>query len=148
MSVTAALSPVMFAPGRARLATTPWPTGSPTPVMTTGIVAVAFFAASAAGVPRVTIRSTFDLTSSAPAAENGDFGGGRASIDAAECRGTPDGMPDVDHAARPLAPFATGSAILVSDAARFGYALSDAGEPSRRLLARSDDAESRAVRSP
>ena len=59
ISVTAALSPVMFLPGRARLATMPCPTGSPTPVKTTGIVAVAFLAARAAGVPLVRIRFTF-----------------------------------------------------------------------------------------
>src|SRR5439155_198320 len=65
ISVTRVLSPVTFAPGRARLATTPCPTGSPTPVMTTGIVPVAFLAARAADVPLVRIRSTFSRTSSA-----------------------------------------------------------------------------------
>src|SRR5438445_623232 len=56
--------PVMFAPGWARLATRPCPTGSPTPMITTGIAPVAFLAASAAGVPRVRIRSTFSRASS------------------------------------------------------------------------------------
>ena len=41
------LKPVRLPPGRARLATRPAPTGSPTPVKTIGIVEVAFFAASA-----------------------------------------------------------------------------------------------------
>ena len=43
-------SPVMFPPGRARLATNPAPTGSIAVVMTIGIVWVAFLAARAAGV--------------------------------------------------------------------------------------------------
>jgi hypothetical protein len=55
-SETTPLSPVRFASGPARLATTR--SGSPSEAMTTGIVLVAFLAASAAGVPRVTIRST------------------------------------------------------------------------------------------
>ena len=37
----------------------PVPTGSPTAAMTTGTVNVAFLTASAAGVPAVTITSTF-----------------------------------------------------------------------------------------
>jgi hypothetical protein len=40
------------------------PTGSPAAAITTGIVAVAALAASAAGVPRVTITSTSRRTSS------------------------------------------------------------------------------------
>ena len=43
--------PVMFPPGRARLVTSPAPTGSPIPIMTMGIVAVACLAARAGGVP-------------------------------------------------------------------------------------------------
>ena len=58
ISVTVALRPVMFPPGRARLVMMPCATGSPTPVMTTGIVPAACLAASAAGVPLVRIRST------------------------------------------------------------------------------------------
>ena len=42
--------PVTLAPGFARLSTSPLPTGSPTPVKTIGIVRVAFFAATVAGV--------------------------------------------------------------------------------------------------
>ena len=38
-------SPVIFPPGRARLATNPNPTGSAAPIMTIGIVVVAFLAA-------------------------------------------------------------------------------------------------------
>ena len=65
MSVTWALSPVTFPPGRARLATRPDSTGAPLAAMTTGMVRDALFAARAAGVPLVTIRSTFSRTSSA-----------------------------------------------------------------------------------
>src|SRR6516162_5591181 len=43
------LKPVILPPGRARLATTPLPTGSPTWVKTIGIVEVVPFAARAAG---------------------------------------------------------------------------------------------------
>ena len=39
----------MLPPGRARLATRPFPTGSPTPTSTMGIVVVACWAARAAG---------------------------------------------------------------------------------------------------
>jgi len=60
----------MFRPGRARLATRPWPTGSPTPVKTIGIVAVAFLAASDAGVPLVRIKLTRSPTSSAARSGN------------------------------------------------------------------------------
>jgi hypothetical protein len=52
------LTPVMFPPGRARLATSPLPTGSATNVMTMGTVVVAYFAARAAGVLDVTMMST------------------------------------------------------------------------------------------
>jgi len=45
--------PLTFAPGRAKLATRPVRTGSPTPANTMGIVVVALFAASAAGVLHV-----------------------------------------------------------------------------------------------
>ena len=57
--------PVTFPPGRARLATSPVPTASPTPDMTTGIVVVAFLTACAASVLAVTITSGFMPTNSA-----------------------------------------------------------------------------------
>jgi hypothetical protein len=57
--------PVTLPPGCERLETTPAPTGSPTPVKTIGMVEVAFFAANAAGVLNVVIKSTFEPTSSA-----------------------------------------------------------------------------------
>jgi hypothetical protein len=41
----------MLPPGRARLATRPARTGSPTPTITIGIVVVAALAASVGGVP-------------------------------------------------------------------------------------------------
>src|SRR5262245_5698640 len=41
----------MFPPGRARLVTSPAPTGSPIPIITVGIVVVACLAARAGGVP-------------------------------------------------------------------------------------------------
>jgi len=56
--------PVRFAPGSVRLPTSFEYTGSPTRANTTGIDAVAFCAAVAAGVPEVQIRSTLALTSS------------------------------------------------------------------------------------
>jgi hypothetical protein len=52
------LTPVMFPPGRARLATSPDPTGSATVENTTGTVVVAPFAASAPGVAKATMTST------------------------------------------------------------------------------------------
>src|SRR5439155_22869669 len=58
-------SPVIFPPGRERLATSPLPTGSLTLEKTTGIVLLAPLAARAAGVEPVTITSTFRRTSSA-----------------------------------------------------------------------------------
>jgi hypothetical protein len=56
--------PVRFAPGSVKLPTSFEYTGSPTRANTTGIDAVAFCAAVAAGVPEVQIRSTLALTSS------------------------------------------------------------------------------------
>src|SRR5262245_48305985 len=50
------VNPVMLPPGRARLATRPVATGSPTATMTRGTVLVAFLTASEAGVPAVTIH--------------------------------------------------------------------------------------------
>ena len=57
-STFCAAKPVMLPSGRARLDTIPTLTGSPMAPITTGIVVVACFAANAAGVPHVTIRST------------------------------------------------------------------------------------------
>ena len=57
--------PVILPPGRARLATRPLATGSPTCPITIGISLVACFAAKAAGVWNTTMISTFDRTSSA-----------------------------------------------------------------------------------
>jgi len=57
--------PVTFPPGFARLATRPSATGSFTAVMTIGIVVVARFAASVAGVPVVMMTSTPCRTSAA-----------------------------------------------------------------------------------
>ena len=66
ISLARMLTPVTLRPGRARLATRPTPTGSPTPAKTTGIVEVASFAARAGGVPpAVKIRSTLSRTRSA-----------------------------------------------------------------------------------
>ena len=59
------VNPVMFPPGRARLATRPLPTGSAANVTTMGMVVVARLAAWAAGVDEVTITSTLSRTSSA-----------------------------------------------------------------------------------
>ena len=59
--------PVRLPPGRARLATKPYPTASPL-VKTIGIVDVAFFAARAA--PPATITSTLRPTRSAANAGN------------------------------------------------------------------------------
>jgi hypothetical protein len=53
------LKRVMLPPGRDKLETMPLPTGSPTATMTKGTNVVAFFTASAAGVPAVTMTSTF-----------------------------------------------------------------------------------------
>ena len=53
--------PATLAPGRARLATSPAPKGSPTLTKTIGIVLVAFLAASDACVTTETMMSTFEL---------------------------------------------------------------------------------------
>src|SRR3954468_23152303 len=55
----------MFPPGRARLATRPVATGSPTATIASGIDVAAFLTASEAGVPAVTITSTFRAINSA-----------------------------------------------------------------------------------
>src|SRR5262249_15128247 len=60
--------PVMLLPGRARLATKPVRTASPTPIITMGIVVVAALAASVGGVPKIAIKSTGRRTSSPTAA--------------------------------------------------------------------------------
>src|SRR6266704_1125771 len=57
--------PVIFPPGRARLATSPTPTGSIEFVKTTGIVLVAFLTARAAGVVVTMRRSRLARASSA-----------------------------------------------------------------------------------
>ena len=59
------LNPVTFPPGRAKLATRPALTGSPTATITIGMVLVAAFAARLAGVAAATITSTRSRTSSA-----------------------------------------------------------------------------------
>ena len=58
-------SPVMFPPGRARLATNPFPTGSGSCAITMGIVDVACLAGRVAWGPAVTMMSTLRRTSSA-----------------------------------------------------------------------------------
>src|SRR5439155_4047807 len=63
-SVLMLVGPVMFPPGRARLATNPLPTGSPALAMTMGMVLVARWAAGIAGVAPATMTSTFICTSS------------------------------------------------------------------------------------
>ena len=61
--------PVMFPPGRARLAMSPVATGSAAmPPMTIGIVLVASLAAKLAGVPDATMSWTFMAMSSAASA--------------------------------------------------------------------------------
>ena len=64
-SVVKAESPVMLPPGRDRLFTRPASTGSPIAAITIGMVLVAFLAASAPGVPRVTRMSHLRPISSA-----------------------------------------------------------------------------------
>ena len=59
------LKPVRLPPGRAKLATRPSLTGSPTKVKTIGVVEVALFAASVGGEAMVTIKSTLRPTRSA-----------------------------------------------------------------------------------
>jgi hypothetical protein len=61
-------NPVMFPPGRARLATNPFPMGSGSCAMTMGIVEVACFAARVDVAPGVTITSTLRRTRSAASA--------------------------------------------------------------------------------
>ena len=61
------LSPVMFPPGCARLATNPAPTGSALDAMTMGMVLVACLAARAAAVVPATMMSTCICTRSAVA---------------------------------------------------------------------------------
>src|SRR5499427_2795714 len=56
--------PVTLPPGRARLATSPLPNGSPAAVMTIGMVEVACLAASGARVPAAAITSTLRRTRS------------------------------------------------------------------------------------
>ena len=56
------VSPVMLPPGLARPSTSPVASASPEIAITIGIVVVAFFAASVAGVPPVTSRSTLERT--------------------------------------------------------------------------------------
>jgi len=68
-SLVSEFMPVTFAPGRARLATRPKPTGSGAAEKTIGSVAVASFAARAEGVPPAAkIRVTPRPTSSAASA--------------------------------------------------------------------------------
>jgi hypothetical protein len=57
--------PVMFPPGRGRLSTSPVTTGSPTLVITMGMVLVACFAASTAGVVDTSMTSSLSPTNSA-----------------------------------------------------------------------------------
>jgi hypothetical protein len=57
-------NPVMFPPGRARLATKPLPTGSPMTATTIGMVRVACCRAATAALLCVTITSTLRWTSS------------------------------------------------------------------------------------
>src|SRR4030095_12316324 len=61
-------NPVMFPPGRARLATKPLPTASPPTIMTMGIVAVASLPAGVSHVPPATLPSPLRRTSSAASA--------------------------------------------------------------------------------
>ena len=56
--------PVMLPPGWARLVTKPAARGSPVGAITIGIVVVAFFAASTAGVRLATMTFTFILANS------------------------------------------------------------------------------------
>ena len=62
--------PVMFPPGRLRLATSPVSTGSLGKIMTIGMLLVAFFAASAADPAGATITSTLRRTRSAASSGN------------------------------------------------------------------------------
>ena len=67
-SVARRLAPVMFPPGRARLAMKPAAIGSPTAAMTIGMVLVVFRAASVDSVPAVKMTSTLLWTRSAASA--------------------------------------------------------------------------------
>jgi hypothetical protein len=60
--------PVRLPPGRARLGTSPVPTGSATPSITMGIIVVAFFAARIAGSEDARMTSTLSATSSTASA--------------------------------------------------------------------------------
>ena len=64
------VKPVMLPPGRARLATSPEPTGSLEVDMTIGMVRVACFAGAVAVVPSATITSTLSRTSSSAMRRN------------------------------------------------------------------------------
>src|SRR6266478_4634420 len=64
-SSTALAAPVTLPPGWARLWMRPVPIGSPTPTITTGIVAVAFFRASTGGVLAAISTWGFRFTNSA-----------------------------------------------------------------------------------
>src|SRR5262245_12669546 len=56
------LTPVMLPPGRAKLATNPAPTGSPTETMTIGMLEVWRRIAATVGVAHATMTSKFPLT--------------------------------------------------------------------------------------
>ena len=65
-SLVIAEVPVTLAPGRAKLATSPAPTGSATLTITIGIVLVVFLAANDACVTTETMMSTLSWTNSVP----------------------------------------------------------------------------------
>ena len=68
------LTPVTLPPGRARLATSPFPTGSLVALKTIGIVGAAFFAArTARGSPLVAITSTLRAMRSVASAGNRSY---------------------------------------------------------------------------
>ena len=62
------VKPVIFPPGRARLATKPDPIGSETNVMTIGTAPAAFLAAQVGLVPAVRMTSTLSRMSSSTSA--------------------------------------------------------------------------------
>ena len=62
------VDPVMFPPGRARLVTNPLATGSPSCIITIGVVTLASLAARVADEPAVTMTSTLKRISSAASA--------------------------------------------------------------------------------
>ncbi len=66
-------APVRLPPGRLRLSTSPVRTGSPPIAKTIGIVVVAGFAATAAGVAAATITFTWRRTNSAASAGNRSY---------------------------------------------------------------------------